>query len=126
MPLLVNELWEGTGSISGDAGGNVSFSYYGKIKSLSQNKALCSSGQSGDQCLGQSGCSTLPPKDLPELPVVILVLPSLPGPCLLPRAPDPASPSTSLYSPVWEGSYSSKREEACAPQVKGKGCGELN
>lgn len=113
LPLgLVSELWEGTSSISGDAGGNVTFSYDSEIKSLSQNKALCSSRQSGQQCFGQPDCSTQTPKDLPEVPVV---LPAWQGQVCCLRAPDPAAPSTSLYSSVWKNSYSSKSKEACAP-----------
>lgn len=97
---LVNELWEGTSSISGHAGGNVTFSHDSDIKSLSQSKALCSSRQSGHQCFGQPDCSTLTPKDLPEVPVVIFVLPSLTGPSLLLESPRSCSSSTSLYSSV--------------------------
>lgn len=80
VPLgLVNELWEGNSFTSGDAGGNVTFLYDSEIKSLSQNKALCSSRQSEHQCFSHPNCSTLTPKDRPEVPVVILVLPSLTG-----------------------------------------------
>lgn len=124
MPLSVNELQEGTGSISGDAGGNASPIMAG-LKAYLKIKPSATLDRVGIRVWAVA-LSTLPPKDPTELPVVILVLLSLPRPCSLPRAPNPASHGTSLCSPVWDGSYSSKREEACVPQLKGKGCGKLN
>lgn len=64
--------------------------------------------------------STSPPKVLPKVPGAIRALPSLPGPGSLPRAPDPASCSTSPCSPLWEGSSAPKERKTVSHGRRGK------
>lgn len=91
MPLLVPELQEGTGSISGDVVGMFLSHIMARLKACLKTKPSAPQGRVGISVVA-------------ELSVVILIPPSLPRPCLLPRDPDLASPSTSLCHPVWEAS----------------------